>query len=51
MIFLAVSTKKSGTSVLITVSDNGNGIPEKGRIKFFNPSLRQNQQDQERDWV
>ncbi len=32
-----VSTKKSGNSVLITVSDNGNGIPQKVVDKIFQP--------------
>ena len=34
---VAVSTKKSGNKVEITVSDNGNGIPEKIRQKIFQP--------------
>ena len=32
-----VNTKKSGNSVIITVSDNGNGIPEKIKEKIFQP--------------
>ncbi len=32
-----VSTKKSGHQVLITVSDNGNGIPQKVLDKIFQP--------------
>jgi signal transduction histidine kinase len=34
---VSVSTKKSGSSVLITVSDNGNGIPQKIIDKIFQP--------------
>jgi len=34
---VSVSTKKSGNSVLITVSDNGNGIPQKIVDKIFQP--------------
>ncbi len=41
---VSVSTKKSENSVIITVSDNGNGIPEKSKIKYFNLSSLQNQQ-------
>ncbi|MGN6400796.1 MAG: ATP-binding protein [Flavisolibacter sp.] len=34
---VSVSTKKSGNTVLITVSDNGNGIPQKIIDKIFQP--------------
>ena len=34
---VSVSTKKSENHVLITVSDNGNGIPEKVKGKIFQP--------------
>ena len=34
---VSVSTKKSGNSVIITVSDNGNGIPQKIIDKIFQP--------------
>ncbi len=34
---VSVTTKKSGNSVMITVSDNGNGIPEKIIEKIFQP--------------
>jgi len=34
---VSVSTKKSGNSVLITVSDNGGGIPQKVVDKIFQP--------------
>ena len=34
---VSVTTKKSGNSVIITVSDNGNGIPEKVKDKIFQP--------------
>ena len=34
---VSVSTKKSGNSVLITVSDNGNGIPADLQRKIFQP--------------
>ena len=34
---VSVSTKKSGNSVIITVSDNGNGIPQKIVDKIFQP--------------
>ena len=34
---VSVSTKKSGNSVLITVSDNGNGIPTSIKEKIFQP--------------
>ena len=32
-----VSTKKDGTNILISVRDNGNGIPEKIKDKIFQP--------------
>ena len=32
-----VSTKKDGTNILISVRDNGNGIPEKIKGKIFQP--------------
>ena len=34
---VSVSTKKSGSQILITVSDNGNGIPQKIVDKIFQP--------------
>ncbi|HEU5052093.1 MAG TPA: ATP-binding protein [Hanamia sp.] len=34
---VSVTTKKSGNSVIITVSDNGNGIPESIKEKIFQP--------------
>jgi signal transduction histidine kinase len=34
---VSITTKKSGNSVLITVSDNGNGIPQKIVDKIFQP--------------
>jgi signal transduction histidine kinase len=34
---VSVTTKKSGNSVVITVSDNGNGIPKKIVDKIFQP--------------
>ena len=34
---VSVSTKKSGDKVLISVKDNGNGIPEKVLDKIFQP--------------
>ena len=34
---VAVTTKKSGNSIFITVSDNGNGIPQKIVEKIFQP--------------
>ncbi len=34
---VCVSTKQSGNSVFITVSDNGNGIPQKVVEKIFQP--------------
>jgi signal transduction histidine kinase len=34
---VTLTTKKSGNSVLITVSDNGNGIPQKIVDKIFQP--------------
>ena len=34
---VSVSTKRSGNSVLITVKDNGGGIPEKIKEKIFQP--------------
>jgi signal transduction histidine kinase len=32
-----VITKQSGDHVIITITDNGNGIPEKNREKIFQP--------------
>ena len=34
---ISVSTKKSGNQIFITVSDNGNGIPQKVVDKIFQP--------------
>lgn len=34
---VTVSTKKSGTNVLISVKDNGKGIPQKVKEKIFQP--------------
>lgn len=34
---VSVATKKSGESVIIPVTDNGNGIPEKIKEKIFQP--------------
>ena len=34
---VSVTTKKSGNSVMIAVSDNGNGIPQKIVDKIFQP--------------
>ncbi|MFZ1857592.1 MAG: ATP-binding protein, partial [Chitinophagaceae bacterium] len=34
---VSVSTKKSGDKVLISVKDNGNGIPQKILDKIFQP--------------
>jgi signal transduction histidine kinase len=34
---VSITTKKSENSVLITVSDNGNGIPESFKEKIFQP--------------
>ena len=34
---VSVSTKKSGNQILISVSDNGNGIPQKVLDKIFQP--------------
>ncbi len=34
---VSVSTKKDGNKVLITVKDNGNGIPQKALDKIFQP--------------
>ena len=34
---VTVSTKKAGDKVLISVSDNGNGIPQKVLDKIFQP--------------
>ena len=34
---VSVSTKKNGDKVLITVNDNGNGIPQKILDKIFQP--------------
>lgn len=34
---VSVTTKKSGNSVMLTVSDNGNGIPEAIKDKIFQP--------------
>ncbi len=34
---VSVTTKKSGNSVIVTVGDNGNGIPESIKEKIFQP--------------
>jgi signal transduction histidine kinase len=34
---ISISTKKSGNQVSISVSDNGNGIPQKVVDKIFQP--------------
>jgi signal transduction histidine kinase len=34
---ITVNTKRSANSVFITVSDNGNGIPQKNLDKIFQP--------------
>jgi signal transduction histidine kinase len=34
---VSVTTKKSENNVIITVSDNGNGIPQKIKDKIFQP--------------
>jgi signal transduction histidine kinase len=34
---ITVATKKSGNNILMTVSDNGNGIPQKVVDKIFQP--------------
>ena len=34
---VSISTKKAGDKVLISVGDNGNGIPQKVRDKIFQP--------------
>ena len=34
---VSISTEKSGDKVLISVKDNGNGIPEKVLDKIFQP--------------
>jgi signal transduction histidine kinase len=43
-----VSTKKDGTNILISVRDNGNGIPEKIKDKIFQPFLLPSQQERNR---
>ena len=47
---VSVSTRKVGGMVLITVKDNGKGIPQKVVEKCFNHFLLLNQPDKERDW-
>ena len=47
---VSVSTKKSENSVLITVSDNGSGIPEKIKDKIFQPFFTTKPTGRERDW-
>ena len=48
---VSVSTKKEGNKVLVSVKDNGNGIPEHIKEKSFNPSSPPNPPGKERDWV
>lgn len=46
---VSISTKRKGDQVLISVKDNGNGIPQKFWIKYFNLSLPPNQRDKAPD--
>jgi C4-dicarboxylate-specific signal transduction histidine kinase len=45
-----VSTQKLGDKIVITVRDNGMGIPQKVIDKFFNLFIQQNQQGREQGW-
>src|SRR5439155_17716788 len=47
---VSVSTKKIGDKVLISVKDNGNGIPQKVVDKVFQPFLPPNLPARARDW-
>src|SRR5439155_18169697 len=47
---VSVSTKKRGDKVLISVKDNGNGIPQKILDKIFQPFLPPNLPARARDW-
>ena len=47
---VSVTTKKSENHVIITVSDNGNGIPPKIVDKIFQPFFT-TKQDKEQDWA
>jgi sensor histidine kinase regulating citrate/malate metabolism len=46
---ISVSTRKDDNTILISVRDNGPGIPSNILIKYFNLSSPPNQQDRERD--
>ena len=45
-----VSTKKDGNTVLVSVKDNGNGIPDSKKNKIFQPFFTTNRLDKEQDW-
>ena len=47
---VTVSTKKSGDKVMISVKDNGNGIPEKVLDKIFQPFFTTKPTGRERAW-
>jgi K+-sensing histidine kinase KdpD len=42
---VVIGTKKLAGKIEIKVQDNGNGIPQKHWIKYFNHFLQLNQQD------
>jgi signal transduction histidine kinase len=44
---VTISTKKAGDKVFISVSDNGNGIPQKVLDKIFHPFFTPNPRDKD----
>jgi signal transduction histidine kinase len=48
---VTVSTKKENGSIILKVSDNGNGIPLNIVDKVFQPFFTTKLQDKEQDWV
>jgi signal transduction histidine kinase len=48
---LSISTKKDGDKVLISVMDNGNGIPQKNIEKIFQPFFTTNLPGRVQAWA
>jgi C4-dicarboxylate-specific signal transduction histidine kinase len=48
---VSVSTKRSNGKIEIRVKDNGNGIPQKIWIKYFNPFFTTKPTGQGTGWV